>query len=57
MRRVVVPAAEATPITSRWWFWTGAAAVLAGVAVGTYLAVSGSSEPEPARLTITVRGE
>lgn len=55
--RVVVPQAEATPITSRWWFWTGAAAVLAGVAVGTYFAVSGSSEPEPARLTITVRGE
>ncbi|MDO9018448.1 MAG: hypothetical protein Q8S73_42410 [Deltaproteobacteria bacterium] len=55
--RVVVPAAEATPITSRWWFWTGAAAVLAGVVVGTYFAVSGSSEPEPARLTITVRGE
>ena len=55
--RVVVPQAEATPITSRWWFWTGAAAVLAGVAVGTYFAVSGSSEPAPARLTITVRGE
>ena len=55
--RVVVPAAEATPITARWWFWTGAAAVLAGVVVGTYFAVSGSSEPEPARLTITVRGE
>lgn len=55
--RVVVPQAEATPITARWWFWTGAAALLAGVAVGTYFAVSGSSEPEPARLTITVRGE
>jgi hypothetical protein len=55
--RVVVPQPEATPITSRWWFWTGAAAVLAGVAVGTYFAVSGSAEPAPARLTITVRGE
>jgi hypothetical protein len=55
--RVVVPRAEATPITARWWFWTGAAAVVAAVAVGTYFAVSGSSEPEPARLTITVRGE
>ena len=56
--RVVVPQAEATPITSRWWFWTGAAAIVAGVAVGTYYAVSGSSEQAaPARLTITVRGE
>ncbi len=56
--RVVVPAVQATPVTSRWWFWTAAAAVVAGVAVGTYFAVAGaSSEPEPARLTITVRAE
>jgi hypothetical protein len=27
---------EETALTSRWWFWTAAAVVVAGVAVGTY---------------------
>lgn len=58
--RVMVPAPDerGTPITSRWWFWTGAAAIVAGVAVGTYFLVSnsGTSDAAPARLTITVTG-
>lgn len=59
--RVMVPApteGRATPITSRWWFWTGAAVLVAGVAAGTYFLVSnsGTAEAAPARLTITVTG-
>ncbi len=32
------PAADEGSITGRWWFWTGLAAVLAGGAVGVYVA-------------------
>jgi hypothetical protein len=32
-------------LTERWWFWTGAGVLLAGVAVGTYYA----TRPEPDR--------
>ena len=55
--RVVVPVEASPSIASRWWFWTGAAVVLAGVVVGTYFAVSGSASSEPAHLTINVRGD
>ncbi len=55
--RVVVPADVASPIWSRWWFWTGAAVVVTGVAVLTYFLVSSSnSSPGPAQLTINVTG-
>jgi hypothetical protein len=40
-------AREQTPITKRWWFWTAAAVVVSGVAVGTYFATR--TEPEPER--------
>jgi PEGA domain len=40
-------ALEKTPITKRWWFWTGAAAVLAGAAVLTYVATRPTPEPPP----------
>jgi hypothetical protein len=36
---------EQPSITSRWWFWTAAAVVLTGTAVGTYFA----TRPEPTR--------
>jgi hypothetical protein len=36
---------ESKPLYKRWWFWTGAAAVLTAVAVGTYFA----ARPEPTR--------
>lgn len=54
--RVVVPEARATPLTSRWWFWTGAAVLVAGVAVGSYFIFSGGGEAAPARLTVNVTG-
>lgn len=34
---------ETTPLTRRWWFWTAAGVLVAGVAVGTYYA----TRPEP----------
>jgi hypothetical protein len=51
--RVVVPAAESPSVLTRWWFWTGAAAVVAGVAVGSYFLFRDSGEA-PARLTINL---
>jgi hypothetical protein len=40
-------APEKTPITKKWWFWAGAAVVLAGASVGTYFAVRpGPTRPE-----------
>ena len=30
---------------TRWWFWTGTAAVVAGLVVGGVLLFSGSAEP------------
>lgn len=36
---------ETTPITKRWWFWTGAAVVVAGAALGTYFL----TRPDPER--------
>ena len=36
---------ESKSVFKRWWFWTGAAVLLGGVAVGTFFAV----RPEPTR--------
>lgn len=36
---------ETTPVTKKWWFWTGAAAVIAGAAIGTYFL----TRPDPER--------
>lgn len=36
---------ETTPVTKKWWFWTGAAVVVAGAAVGTYFL----TRPDPER--------
>ncbi len=59
--RVVVPAPPRASITSRWWFWTGAAVLVAGVAVGTYFVVAGGdgpgTAPTPAQLRINVAGD
>ena len=41
LRAELEPASE--PITKRWWFWTAAGVVVAGVAAGTYYA----TRPEP----------
>jgi hypothetical protein len=38
---------ESTPITSKWWFWTGAAAILAGGVVATYALTRPSPQPPP----------
>jgi hypothetical protein len=51
--RVVVPQAESPSIVTRWWFWTGAAVLVAGVAVGTYFLVRDTPD-ERATLTITL---
>ncbi len=40
-------AAERTPITKQWWFWTGAVAVVAAAAVVTWLVVRPAPEPAP----------
>ena len=53
--RVVVPAAESPSVLTRWWFWTGAAVLVAGVAVGSYFLFRDTSEAAPpARLTINL---
>lgn len=52
--RVVVPAPGGASILGRWWFWTGAAVLVTGVAVGTYLVFAGS---DAARLTINLTAE
>ena len=36
-----------TPVTKRWWFWTGAAAVVAGGVVLTYALTRPSPQPPP----------
>ncbi|MFO0603808.1 MAG: tetratricopeptide repeat protein [Polyangiales bacterium] len=51
--RVVVPADESPSVLTRWWFWTGAAVLVAGVAVGSYFIFRDTTE-EPARLTINL---
>lgn len=38
---------EKTPLTSQWWFWTIAAAVVAGGAVTTYALTRPEPEPAP----------
>jgi hypothetical protein len=37
--------AETTPVTKKWWFWTGAVLLVAGAAVGTYFL----TRPDPER--------
>jgi tetratricopeptide (TPR) repeat protein len=51
--RVVVPAPESPSVFTRWWFWTGAAVLVAGVAVGSYFLFRDTGE-DPARLTINL---
>ena len=51
--RVVVPEERAPSILTRWWFWTGAAVVVAGVAVGSYFLFRDTTQ-EPARLSISL---
>lgn len=34
---------EETPITKRWWFWTGASVLLVGAVAGTYFLTRGES--------------
>lgn len=38
---------ETVPLTKRWWFWTGAAAVLAGGAFATYALTRPTPDPPP----------
>jgi hypothetical protein len=38
---------ERTPITKRWWFWTGAVVVVAGGALATYALTRPEPEPPP----------
>jgi hypothetical protein len=38
---------HSTPIYERWWFWTGAAAIVAGAAVVTWAATRPEPEPPP----------
>jgi hypothetical protein len=38
---------EKVPITSRWWFWTAAATVVAGGVVATYFLARPKPEPAP----------
>jgi len=38
-------------LTERWWFWTAASVVVAGAALGTYVATR--SEPEPTRTAVS----
>lgn len=49
--RVVVPEAPRASITSRWWFWTGAAVLVAGAVVGTYFLVADDESGPRARPT------
>jgi len=35
------------PLTKKWWFWTGAAAVVVGGALATYFATRPSPQPPP----------
>jgi hypothetical protein len=39
------PAPEARPVTGRWWFWTGVAALVAGGVI-TAIALSGGHKSE-----------
>lgn len=45
---------ESRPITSRWWFWAGAAGVVAAVVVITYVATR--EDPEPTRPAVNGGG-
>jgi tetratricopeptide (TPR) repeat protein len=51
--RVVVPQEESPSVFTRWWFWTGAAVIVAGVAVGSYFLFRDST-PDNAQLTLTL---
>jgi hypothetical protein len=39
--------AESRPITTRWWFWSGAAAVVAGGIVATYMLTRPTPQAPP----------
>jgi tetratricopeptide (TPR) repeat protein len=53
-RMVAAPAAQPVPITRRWWFWAGTAAVVIGGGVALW-AMSGGGEPATdATVVITV---
>ncbi|MBX3192691.1 MAG: PEGA domain-containing protein [Labilithrix sp.] len=39
--------AERSAITSRWWFWTGIAAIVAGAAIVTTVALTSGTETKP----------
>ena len=38
---------ESTPITKRWWFWTGAAAIVTGAIIVTYFVTRPAPERPP----------
>ncbi len=38
---------EGTPVTKRWWFWTGAAAIITGAIIVTYFATRPAAERPP----------
>ncbi len=52
-------ARESHPITTRWWFWTGAAAVVAGGIAATYLLTRPAAQAPPyqGELGVDRRGE
>jgi len=41
------PTHDGSAFYQRWWFWTGVAAVAAGIGVGTYVLTSGNSSQAP----------
>ena len=43
--RVVITLAQRPSVLTRWWFWTGAAVVVAGLVVGGVLLFSGTADP------------
>lgn len=43
--RVMVTLAARPSVLTRWWFWTGAAVVVAGLVVGGVLVFSGTEQP------------
>jgi hypothetical protein len=62
--RVAAPTPRVTPegpassgsILTRWWFWTGAGLVVAGVAVGLAVGLSGTNDPPPSTSGVVLQG-